>query len=318
MPRRVTALSFCAAVLVAACGGAASSPAPSVTPTPAPATPAPTAPPTASPTPFPSGPATVSAPAELAAGAEFEIAWTGPGANGDYVTIVAAGATAWTNEPYFYTLSATSPGTLTAPVAAGDYEIWYVRGADSSIAARQAVTVTALAATVSGPADVGANTQFEASWTGPDGNGDYVTIVAAGATRWTNEAYFYTRDGATGTLLAPVTPGAYELWYVTGSDGVAKAKQPITVTPLVITLSAPDRVAKGAAIEVSWTGPDGPGDYLTILPAGATRWTDEPYVYTRDGATGSLTAPDAAGAYEICYITGQSTDPVARRPITVG
>jgi Ca-activated chloride channel family protein len=320
MDRRLAALIAALALTIAACGATpAASPTASPSPTPAPATPSPSpsAPPSVTPAPT-GGPATVSAPAQLEAGAEFEVTWTGPALDGDYVTIVKAGATKWTNEQYFYTQNTPSPGTLTAPIAAGAYEIWYVNGADETINARQAVTVGDIAATVTGPTEVVANTRFNASWTGPDGNGDYVTIVKAGATRWTNEPYFYTQNNPTGELLAPLTAGAYELWYVTGADQLPKAKQPIAVTALSVTLTAPDKVAPGAAFEVSWTGPDGPGDYVTIVRAGATKWTNEPYFYTNNQPTGPLTAPDQAGAYEIWYVTGQSPDPVGRRAISVG
>lgn len=321
MYRRLAALSAASALLLAACGGAAPAASPTASPTvassPTPtAPPASSAPPAASDTPQPSGPATVTGPSQVAAGAQFEVGWTGPNARGDYVTIVAAGATKWTDEPYFYTNTGT-PGKLTAPITAGAYELWYVYGPDDSISARQPITVGEFAASVSGPASVGANTRFDASWTGPDGPRDYVTIVAAGATTWTNEPYFYTNTGATGQLLAPIAPGNYELWYVSGQDPKPMARAPITVTPMTITLDAPASVKAGGTFEVSWTGPDGPGDYVTIVAVGATRWTNEPYFYTANTPTGELTAPDQKGAYEIWYVPGQDTAPGARRAIVV-
>jgi Ca-activated chloride channel family protein len=269
----------------------------------------------ASPTPSRgTGEVSLEAPDEVEAGAEFEVSWTGPDGEGDYITVVAEGATDWTNEPYFYTSSGPT-GTLVASTEPGEYEIWYVTG-EEEILARRPITVTPFEGALQAPAEVMANTQFEVSWTGPDGPGDYVTIVAEGATGWTHESYFYTSVGPTGTLLAPVEPGAYEIWYV-AADETVFASRPITVTPVEITLEAPTAVDAGADIQVTWTGPDGPGDYITIVAAGSTQWTNEPYFYTASGSPGSLTAPDVAGNYEIWYVSGQSPEPLASFDIIV-
>ena len=78
------------------------------------------------------GPANIIGPASVEAGSGFQVQWTGPNRPTDYVTIVAAGTSAWTDESYFYT-SAGSPGTLVAPVDAGPHVLWYVSGNDDSI-----------------------------------------------------------------------------------------------------------------------------------------------------------------------------------------
>lgn len=247
-----------------------------------------------------SGEASLEAPDEVEAGSQFEVSWTGPDGQGDYITVVALGATEWTNEPYFYT-SAGSPGTLVASTEAGDYELWYVRGDDEEILASRPITVTPFTGNLGAPAEVMAGSVFEVSWNGPDGPGDYVTIVAVGTIRWTNESYFYTSVGPTGTLVAPIEDGDHEIWYVAGADETVFARRPITVTPYVITLEAPAAVDAGADFEVIWTGPDGPSDYITIVPAGSPEGTYGDYFYTAVGSPGTLTAPDEPGNYEIWY-----------------
>jgi Ca-activated chloride channel family protein len=264
----------------------------------------------------PTGPANLDAPSDVEAGAEFEIDWTGPDAQGDYITIVEAGATEWTDEPYFYT-TAGSPGTLTAPTADGAYALWYVSGADETILARRAIRVTPFSGALLGPDEVEAGTEFDVSWNGPDGQGDYVTIVAIGTDKWTDESYFYTTVGATGTLLAPLEDGDYEIWYVAGADDTVFAHRPITVTPYVVTLDAPAQVARGAQFDVTWTGPDGPTDYITIVLAGAPDVDYGDYKYTRDGSPSTLTAPDAPGDYEIRYVSDRVDIVFASRPIRV-
>ena len=142
------ASALATAIVVAACGGGAPAATPTAAPptvappTAAPATQAPTAAtPTAEATNPATGPANVEAPATVEAGKQFDVAWTGPNGDRDYVTIVAPGATEWTNEPYFYTANG-NPGRMTAPAAPGPYVLWYVTGSDEQILFRRDITVT--------------------------------------------------------------------------------------------------------------------------------------------------------------------------------
>jgi Ca-activated chloride channel homolog len=300
------------ALLLVACGGQQAPPMATASPTTSTAAPATT---TAAPTAGTGGPS-VTAPSEVEAGAEFEVTWGGPDGEGDFVSLVAPGVETWTNERYFYTRSGPT-GKLVAPVADGPYELVYFTGVDREALARVPITVTPFVGSVSAPDSVAGGTDFDVSWTGPDGPGDYISILPDGATAWTNETYFYTRTGSTGTLVAPVEEGDYEIWYITGTERALMVSVPITVTPLEISLTAPLTVQRGSEFEVSWTGPDAPSDYITILPAGATAWTNESYFYTRTGPSGTLTAPDAPGAYEIWYIFGGSRELLESVPITV-
>ena len=320
--RRRLGTGLAITLLLAACGGggtpATPTPVPPTVPpaTTPPATVAPTVEITATPTDAATGPANLDAVSEIEAGKVIEVKWTGPNAKGDYVTIVEAGATKWTDEDYFYT-TIGSPGELTAPSKDGAYALWYVSGADSTILARRAIRVTPFSGSLLAPETVMANTQFEVAWNGPDGPGDYVTIVKLGATKWTNESYFYTTVGSPGPLLAPLEAGSYEVWYVIGQDSTVQARTPITVTAAVVTLDAPDQVAPGASFEVTWTGPNGKGDYVTIVPKGADASAYESYFYTTVGSPGPLKAPDAAGEYEIRYNPGQDDVVLLSIPITV-
>lgn len=311
-------------VLLSACGSSGtSSTAPSVAASAsAGASGAASVPPAATPTAGPVGPANLDAPQEVAAGAKFAVNWTGPQAQGDYITIVLASATKWTNEPYFNTTSAASPGSLVAPVADGAYALWYVSGADDSILARRAIRVTPFVGSLTGPDTAMAGSRFQVSWTGPDGPGDYVTIVPAAATKWTQaDSFFYTANNNNpGELVAALDAGSYQLWYVTGTAESTEVTRPITVTAYVVTLSAPDQVATGAAFDITWTGPNGPQDYITIVAAGSAPGTYGDYQYTQNfvGKKITLHAPATAGNYEIRYQSDRVKDVVfGSRPITV-
>ncbi len=262
---------------------------------------------------------TLDFPAEVEAGTEFAVTWTGPDNADDYVTIVEVGAAEGDYGDYFYTRDGAT-GMLQAPVAEGAYEIRYVDGASETTSATVPLTVTASAVTLEAPAEVEAGAEFSVTWAkvGGDGPDDYVTIVPAGAAEGTYEQYFYTRDGATGTLIGPAEAGEFEIRYVNGAEGKTLASMSIVVTPAAITLEAPAQVAPGAEFEVTWTGPDGPQDYITIVPAGSQEGTYLDYEYTTAGSPLTLTAPDQPGDYEIWYASDRVAGTFATIPIVVG
>jgi Ca-activated chloride channel family protein len=270
---------------------------------------------TASPSLAPTATATLTAPATVEGGAEFAITWTGPDAPGDYVTLMASGALRWTNEPYFYTTNG-NPGKLVAPTTPGDYELWYADEKDT-ILGRRPITVTPFQGALTAVAKVAAGSTFKVTWTGPDGPRDYVTIVAVGVDRATSESYFYTTNGNPGKLIAPIVTGAYELWYVTGTTSTTMVRRPITVTPLQITLKAVAAVTRGRTFKVTWTGPNGPGDYLTIVPVGSPVGTYASWAYTANGSPATLTAPAKPGKYEIWYASDRVKGIFKSRPIVV-
>jgi Ca-activated chloride channel family protein len=308
---RVGVGSLLIVLLVAACSGAGPSAAPSSAPPSVASSAAPS-----SPTERPTGPASVSGPATIAAGTDVEVSWTGPNADGDYVTIVKAGTTAWTSESYIDT-SAGASGLLVGPLEPGDYELWYVNGADNVPSARQDITVTAFVGSLDAPDEVDGGATFEVSWTGPNARGDYITIVQAGKATWTNEGYFNTAAGPTGELTAPLEAGAYEIWYVPGQSREPEVRLPITVKAVAVTLDAPETVEAGSTFEVAWTGPDGPGDYITIVPIGSPVGTYLSYANTNSGSPVTLTAPAEPGDYEIWYAADRVDLTLAIRSIRV-
>jgi Ca-activated chloride channel family protein len=297
-------------LIVVACGGGTASTTTTVAP--AATTTAAEAPGTTRST----GEVTLEAPTEVGLGTDFVVAWTGPDNDGDYVTIVPAGADEGAYTSYFDT-AAGAEGTLVAPTEVGDYEIRYVDGASSQTVASIAITVIESAVTLDTVDEVEGGTEFEVTWTGPNGPGDFITVVAEGAGEAEYTSYFYTADGATGTVVAPVPVGDYEVRYVTGTNAVL-ASRPLIVTQYVVTLEAPATVEAGASFAVTWTGPNGPSDYITIAPADSPVGTYLNYQYTTEGSPLTLIAPDEPGAYEIRYASDRVPDlTFGSIPITV-
>ena len=72
------------------------------------------------------------------------------------------------------------------------------------------------------------------------------------------------------------------------------------------TLNIPPRVVAGSGFRAEWTGPNNPGDYLTIVRPESAAATYQNYRETRDGAPLELTAPIEAGEWEVRYVTVKS------------
>jgi Ca-activated chloride channel family protein len=285
-----------------------------------PATPtvAPIVTPTPGPTPGPVvlGDPAIDAPASIPADTVFYVNWVGPNNTGDYITIVAAGTRTWNGEPYFYTYGGT-PRPLQSSTTPGEYEIWYVNGANGKPKLKRPITVTAFVGSLDGPDSVAAGTEFDVAWTGPRSPGDYVTIEPVGATEWVDESFFYASSiSPTGRLTAPLSDGPHELWYV-ASDKTVMLREPITVTPLSVSVIGPASATHGASFTVSWTGPDARGDFITIVPAGAPEGTYLSYGYTSYGNPVTLTAPPEAGEYELRYVYGSGRQTLVAAAIQI-
>jgi len=115
-------------------------------------------------------------------------------------------------------------------------------------------------------------------------------------------------------------PGSYELRYQNDAEpSRVLGRVAVQVEPGVpVTIDAPDVADAGDRIQVRWTGPNGPSDYLTIVPVDAQDGKYGPYTYTREGSPLTLEVPPEPGAYEIRYQSDRREIGVlARRPLRV-
>ncbi|GHF49116.1 hypothetical protein GCM10017781_26910 [Deinococcus metalli] len=264
--------------------------------------------------------ASLSAPGTAQAGGKIEVRWQGPNNDGDYVTIVPKGAEVGVYTDYFYTRAA-NPGTLSLPLTPGDYELRYNNDKSVRTLATLPLKLSSATYKLEAPATAVAGSELQVRWTGPNNDGDYVTIVPKGAPVGQYTSYFYTRDANPGTLKTPAAPGDYELRYSSehGSPNPTLASVPLKLTGTTYTLSAPATTSAGSEIQVKWTGPNNPGDYVTIVKAGAPVGTYTTYFYTKDANPGRLKVPFEPGDYELRYSTeGQSPNPtLATVPLTI-
>jgi Ca-activated chloride channel family protein len=154
------------------------------------------------------------------------------------------------------------------------------------------------------------------AWAEPGAEGDYVAVVGSGFTG-TEQNRFHASGFTGGDLLAPTTPGEYELHYVGGSTGETLDQIVITVTPSQVMFFSRTEVEAESVFPVNYSGPCSPGDLITIVPKGAPEGPG-PSAFAADGSgPGDLSAPAEPGMYELRYLAGQDGSTLASRSIEV-
>ncbi|MBV7410056.1 VWA domain-containing protein [Maritimibacter sp. DP1N21-5] len=163
-------------------------------------------------------------------------------------------------------------------------------------------------ATVEAPASAPAGSMVPVTFTGPRGDGDYIASAEIGSEDGHYVEYSYVADaeGDTVEVRMPPTPGPAEIRYVLAKGLQALGRTEIEVTPLTISLSAPEGASVGTTPEIAWEGPDYQGDFITVSTTDAEDGQYETYEYTREGSPLPLVMPSEPGTYELRYVLAAS------------
>ncbi len=103
-------------------------------------------------------------------------------------------------------------------------------------------------------------------------------------------------------ITAPGDPGDYELRYIHFHSKKVIGRADIKVTPVKASLQIPASVKVGATFDITWKGPGGYDDFLTIaLPSQAPNMQVS-YASVYGGSPLKMTAPQKPGTYEVRYI----------------
>ncbi len=258
----------------------------------------------------------LEAPDSANIGSVIEVAWEGPNNPRDFITITALDAPDATYNSYTYT-SAGSPARITTFDTAGTYELRYVSGQSDVVLARRPITLEEVGVSLTAVSTAMAGSRIEITWKGPNAAQDFITIVAPDAAEGAYNNYAYTAAGPVSQVVAPDTPGVYEIRYVSGQSDATLARAPLTLTLPETSLNAVDTANAGSPIEVQWIGPNNDRDYITMVEIGAPAGAYNGYAYTNAGNPATITALDTAGTYEIRYVSGQSDATLATRLITL-
>jgi Ca-activated chloride channel homolog len=258
---------------------------------------------------------------EIHAGGDFEVEWTGPNGEGDYITIVKPDAPDGSYDSYVYT-SYGSPLKLVAAVEPGQYELRYQtdRGGDrGKVFARVPVEVLeAVPVFLQTSPEVPAGGEFEIEWAGPANDSDFITVVAPDAPEGAYADYAYTRDATNPVIIsAPVEPGDYEVRYVNEREGKVLGRAAVKVIPINASVQAPSEAMAGSVVEVTASGSTSESDYVTIVKADASERAYADYFYTRDKTTGMLQTSFEPGSYEVRLVNENEGKVLARAPLTL-
>ncbi len=190
-------------------------------------------------------------------------------------------------------------------------------GQSDRVLTASSLTVGAVEAALDVPAEVQVDTPIEVTWTGPANERDYIAVVEQGAPEGKYLHYTYTREGSPLEVRAPETPGLYEIRYVTGQSDQTLARAPVTVRPLGARLQAPADTTAGAGIEVQWSGPNNPQDFIAIARGGSPAKQYESRALSRAGNPATLFAPATPGTYEVRYVLAKEDSILATAPIRI-
>jgi hypothetical protein len=173
-----------------------------------------------------------------------------------------------------------NPVSIVLPAEPGPYEIRYVGSSPRSVLASVPYQVTAITASIEGPASIAPDSRFDVAWTGPNKGGDFVTIVAADAAPRAYGSYVDARSGQTdktgrsvATLRAPAKSGRYELRYV------QQGSQVIGTRPIEVTATA------STSVPIGTSSPAPPATMPAASPPILTTNTNTPVGTGGSGAT---------------------------------
>ena len=244
----------------------------------------------------------LDAPASASAGATIDVNWVGSGFQEDYLTVAELDTEAGRYLTYTYVRDG-NPAPLRMPTEPGRYEIRYITAQDTSVAVSREIEITPVAFTVSAADSTPLGSTITVDWTGNGFEEDYLTIAETGSDGGSYLGYVYVREGNPASFRMPVVPGNFELRYINGQDSTIAASQPITLTDVAVTLTAPTTAAGGGSISVGHDGPSYDGDYVTFTAPGADAGEYLSYTYTNQGNPLQIDVPETPGSYELRYVT---------------
>ncbi len=246
-------------------------------------------------------------------GGETPVTWSGPNYDGDYIGVSEPGEPGYIN--FAYTRDG-SPANLLMPTAPGTYELRYYMRQGRTVLATRVIEVTDIAATLDFAQTAAAGSDLPVTWTGPDYDGDYITVSEIGDKGYVN--FTYTREGTPLDLTLPADPGTYEIRYVMRQDRTVLASQTIEVSDVSATLDVVSEARAGASVLVGWDGPGYDNDYVTVADADMPDNKYHFFAYTREGTPLLLKLPAEPGTYEIRYVAASDRPTmIGRQPITL-
>ncbi len=174
---------------------------------------------------------------KVSSGSKFNVFWTGPDNDRDFITIVPADAEEGTYKNYTYTKNSKKDRdgkvylTLSAPEETGNYEIRYLTGQKYITLAHVPITLTEVTATLDAPDQIVSYDKVAVTWTGPGNDTDFIAIYNGNDEVAKLTGHGYIKRGNPIHIRGPKEPGTYEIRYVTGQQRNILARKTLEVIP---------------------------------------------------------------------------------------
>ncbi len=176
-------------------------------------------------------------------------------------------------------------------------------------------------ATIIAPDEALAGSMIPVQWSGPVTSSTVIALADPDQPNGAQHGLFYLdqETGNSGQIMAPVTPGLYELRYMTRPDGAGDvlARHQIRVTPFDFAISAPETGRTGTELPVEWVVPD-PARFVISLarPTDASdRHVDYFYATSFADGRGQFTLPAMPGTYEVRLLDSFETANIVARQL---
>jgi len=174
---------------------------------------------------------------KVISGSKFNVFWTGPDNDRDFITIVPTDAEEGTYKNYTYTKNSKKDRdgkvylTLSAPEETGNYEVRYLTGQKYITLTRVPITLTEVTATLDAPDQIVSYDKVAVTWTGPGNDTDFIAIYNGNDEVAKLTGHGYIKRGNPIQIRGPKEPGTYEIRYVTGQQRNILARKTLEVIP---------------------------------------------------------------------------------------
>lgn len=258
---------------------------------------------------------TVAAPERAEIQTSMTVTWDGGGLSGDHIILEYQGGE---SREVVLCIPASSGGQtiFNAPEIAGDYVVRYKSRMGQSLA-RSPLEIFEILATIEAPTSAAPGEKISAIWTGPSVGQDFLSIATPEEPTENYRSFSPTRNGSPAELIAPISPGEYEIRYVRAADGEILARHSLAIEAAMIKLSVPPVVEAGTRFEVAWSGTAGKGDFVSVAKPRSGPKQHMDWSYTDLGSPVTIAAPFESGKYVVRYISGTTQKVLARKQIEV-
>lgn len=215
-----------------------------------------------------------------------------------------------------------SPGGvwLDSPAVVGSLELLLLSppaDGPNRVIARLPVTVVSGDPGLTAPDEIGIGEDLAVAWSALAGDGGLIGMVPRDGAPTHLIECIPVAGRTEGRLTAPAAAAELDLVFVNSVTLAATARHPLQVTAPEVTVEAPPRVATGETIEVTWMGPEGAEDFVSLAVVGSPDLEYLEWARVEDGNPSVLPAPRTPGDYELRYVDGDKGEVRARAALEV-